>query len=59
MRTVVFLNGILIYFVQYGLIGSTEYGEDFPEWIRQNVVSYLNVGMFSFVNFCVASASVG
>jgi N-acetylated-alpha-linked acidic dipeptidase len=30
--------------VQYGLIGSTEWGEDFPEWIQKHVVSYLNVG---------------
>ncbi|KAI0940119.1 hypothetical protein AcV5_001313 [Taiwanofungus camphoratus] len=28
---------------EYGLIGSTEWAEDFPEWITQNVVAYLNV----------------
>lgn len=28
---------------EYGLIGSTEWGEDFPEWIQKHVVSYLNV----------------
>ena len=30
--------------IQYGLIGSTEFAEDFPEWISQNVVSYINLG---------------
>jgi N-acetylated-alpha-linked acidic dipeptidase len=28
---------------EYGLIGSTEFGEDFPEWIQKHVVTYLNV----------------
>ena len=28
---------------EYGLIGSTEWAEDFPEWIQHNVVAYLNV----------------
>ena len=28
---------------EYGLIGSTEWAEDFPEWIQRNVVAYLNV----------------
>ncbi|KAI0722737.1 Zn-dependent exopeptidase [Earliella scabrosa] len=28
---------------EYGLIGSTEFAEDFPEWISQNVVSYINL----------------
>ncbi|KZT06419.1 Zn-dependent exopeptidase [Laetiporus sulphureus 93-53] len=28
---------------EYGLIGSTEWAEDFPEWISENVVAYLNV----------------
>ena len=56
--TVIFLGAVLIRFVQYGLVGSTEYGEDFPEWISQNVVSYLNIGMYSSVNLCFASASV-
>ncbi|CCM00672.1 uncharacterized protein FIBRA_02711 [Fibroporia radiculosa] len=28
---------------EYGLIGSTEMAEDFPEWITQNVVAYLNI----------------
>ncbi|KAG5648992.1 hypothetical protein DXG03_000341 [Asterophora parasitica] len=28
---------------EYGLVGSTEWGEDFPEWISKHVVAYLNV----------------
>ncbi|OJA18557.1 hypothetical protein AZE42_04016 [Rhizopogon vesiculosus] len=27
---------------EYGLIGSTEWGEDFPEWIKDHVVAYVN-----------------
>ena len=30
--------------VQYGLVGSTEWGEDFAEWIDKHVVAYLNLG---------------
>ncbi|KAG6829605.1 hypothetical protein H0H92_004074 [Tricholoma furcatifolium] len=28
---------------EYGLIGSTEWGEDFAEWISEHAVAYLNV----------------
>ncbi|KZT71471.1 Zn-dependent exopeptidase [Daedalea quercina L-15889] len=28
---------------EYGLVGSTEWAEDFPEWIQRNVVAYLNL----------------
>ncbi|KAJ3537181.1 hypothetical protein NMY22_g5696 [Coprinellus aureogranulatus] len=28
---------------EYGLIGSTEWGEDFTEWIHEHVVAYLNL----------------
>ncbi|PPQ63426.1 hypothetical protein CVT24_004936 [Panaeolus cyanescens] len=28
---------------EYGLIGSTEWGEDFEQWISENVVAYLNL----------------
>ncbi|KAN0132552.1 hypothetical protein V8E53_009568 [Lactarius tabidus] len=28
---------------EYGLIGSTEWGEDFPEWIQKHVVAYINL----------------
>lgn len=30
---------------QYGLIGSTEWAEDFAEWIQSHAIAYLNVGM--------------
>lgn len=30
---------------QYGLVGSTEWGEDFTDWIREHVVAYINLGM--------------
>lgn len=29
---------------EYGLIGSTEWVEDFAEWVSQNVVAYVNLG---------------
>ena len=28
---------------EYGLVGSTEWGEDFEKWLSQHVVAYLNV----------------
>ncbi|GAA5854006.1 hypothetical protein JCM8547_008190 [Rhodosporidiobolus lusitaniae] len=28
---------------EYGLIGSTEFGEDFSSWLKERVVAYLNV----------------
>jgi len=28
---------------RYGLIGSTEFGEDFSQWLQNHVVAYLNV----------------
>ncbi|KAI9574759.1 hypothetical protein HD554DRAFT_2232863 [Boletus coccyginus] len=28
---------------EYGLMGSTEWGEDFTEWIREHVVAYINL----------------
>ncbi|KAG2152653.1 Zn-dependent exopeptidase [Suillus bovinus] len=28
---------------EYGLIGSTEWGEDFADWIQEHVVSYINL----------------
>ena len=30
--------------LQYGLVGSTEWGEDFADWIQEHVVAYLNLG---------------
>ncbi|KAI1796222.1 Zn-dependent exopeptidase [Ganoderma leucocontextum] len=32
---------------EYGLIGSTEWAEDFPEWISKNVVAYVNIDVSS------------
>ncbi|EIW61691.1 Zn-dependent exopeptidase [Trametes versicolor FP-101664 SS1] len=32
---------------EYGLIGSTEWAEDFPEWVSANVVSYINLDVSS------------
>ena len=32
---------------EYGLIGSTEWGEDFEDWINEHVVAYLNLGTSS------------
>ena len=29
---------------QYGLIGSTEWAEDFADWIQGHAVAYVNVG---------------
>ena len=35
---------------EYGLVGSTEFGEDFAEFLQKHVVAYLNVGEYpSFV----------
>ncbi|KAG1783082.1 hypothetical protein EV702DRAFT_1060137 [Suillus placidus] len=28
---------------EFGLVGSTEWGEDFPEWIKDHVVAYVNI----------------
>ncbi|KIY49445.1 Zn-dependent exopeptidase, partial [Fistulina hepatica ATCC 64428] len=28
---------------EYGLVGSTEFGEDFPEWLAKHAVAYLNL----------------
>lgn len=30
--------------VKYGLVGSTEWAEDFAEWITNNAVAYVNNG---------------
>ncbi|KAF5367317.1 hypothetical protein D9757_010119, partial [Collybiopsis confluens] len=32
---------------EHGLVGSTEYGEDFAEWIGEHAVTYLNVDVSS------------
>ncbi|PWY97729.1 Zn-dependent exopeptidase [Testicularia cyperi] len=40
MRTIVFASWDA---EEYGLVGSTEFGEDYAEWIRKHVVAYHNV----------------
>jgi N-acetylated-alpha-linked acidic dipeptidase len=40
LRTIVFASWDA---EEYSLVGSTEYGEDFGEWISSHVVAYLNV----------------
>ncbi|KAJ7579088.1 Zn-dependent exopeptidase [Mycena floridula] len=40
LRTIVFASWDA---EEFGLIGSTEFGEDFPDWIHKNVVAYLNL----------------
>ncbi|KAG0703297.1 Zn-dependent exopeptidase [Suillus ampliporus] len=42
---------------EYGLIGSTEWGEDFAEWIQAHVVSYVNVDVSVSGSRWIASAS--
>ncbi|HEV7736219.1 MAG TPA: M28 family peptidase [Chlamydiales bacterium] len=39
---------------EYGLIGSTEWAEDFPQWIQENVITYINLG--KSVLSCVVAA---
>ena len=38
--------------LQYGLIGSTEWAEDFVDWIDEHVVAYLNLGMYTSQYHC-------
>ncbi|KAK7005957.1 Zn-dependent exopeptidase [Favolaschia claudopus] len=40
LRTIVFASWDA---EEYGLIGSTEYGEDFAEWLQKHAVAYLNL----------------
>ncbi|KAJ7368620.1 Zn-dependent exopeptidase [Mycena albidolilacea] len=40
LRTIVFANWDA---EEYGLIGSTEYGEDFADWLAKHAVAYVNV----------------
>ncbi|CAE6426887.1 unnamed protein product [Rhizoctonia solani] len=44
LRTIVFASWDA---EEYGLIGSTEWGEDFADWIQEHVVAYLNVDVAS------------
>lgn len=36
---------------KYGLIGSTEWGEDFVDWIGEHAVAYVNIGMHHLLLF--------
>ena len=42
------VSRLLTWIRKYGLIGSTEWGEDFADWIDEHVVAYLNLGMHPF-----------
>ncbi|KII94969.1 hypothetical protein PLICRDRAFT_169670 [Plicaturopsis crispa FD-325 SS-3] len=42
---------------EYTLVGSTEWGEDFPEWIQDHAVAYLNVDVSTSGSRWTASAS--
>lgn len=44
LRTILFANWDA---EEYGLVGSTEWGEDFEEWIKEHVVAYLNIDVSS------------
>ncbi|KAL0949248.1 hypothetical protein HGRIS_009326 [Hohenbuehelia grisea] len=54
LRTVVFASWDA---EEYGLIGSTEYGEDFASWISDHVVAYLNLDVSVAGTQWTASAS--
>ncbi|EDR12349.1 uncharacterized protein LACBIDRAFT_245820, partial [Laccaria bicolor S238N-H82] len=54
LRTIVFASWDA---EEYGLIGSTEWGEDFPSWIAEHVVAYLNVDVSVAGSRWTASAS--
>lgn len=43
--------------IQYGLISSTEFCEDFGDWLQQNVVAYLNIDVSVAGNNFHGSAS--
>ncbi|EGO27668.1 hypothetical protein SERLADRAFT_360310 [Serpula lacrymans var. lacrymans S7.9] len=42
---------------EYGLIGSTEWGEDFADWINKHVVAYVNIDSSTSGSHLGASAS--
>ncbi|KAF8551474.1 Zn-dependent exopeptidase [Imleria badia] len=42
---------------EYGLVGSTEWGEDFADWIRKHVVAYINMDTSVSGSHLRASAS--
>ncbi|GAC94468.1 glutamate carboxypeptidase [Pseudozyma hubeiensis SY62] len=54
MRTIVFASWDA---EEYGLVGSTEFGEDYAEWIRDRVVAYHNVDVSVSGSVLQASSS--
>ncbi|CCF52104.1 hypothetical protein NDA14_000371 [Ustilago hordei] len=54
MRTIVFASWDA---EEYGLVGSTEFGEDYAEWIREHVVAYHNVDVSVSGSVLQASSS--
>ncbi|KAJ7498642.1 Zn-dependent exopeptidase [Mycena latifolia] len=42
---------------EYALIGSTEYGEDFAEWLSEHAVAYINVDVSAAGSRWIAQAS--
>ncbi|TKY86255.1 hypothetical protein EX895_005080 [Sporisorium graminicola] len=54
MRTIVFASWDA---EEYGLVGSTEFGEDYAQWIRDHVVAYHNVDVSVAGSVLQASSS--
>ncbi|KIM91173.1 hypothetical protein PILCRDRAFT_811678 [Piloderma croceum F 1598] len=54
LRTIVFASWDA---EEYSLVGSTEYGEDFGDWISSHVVSYLNLDISVAGSRWIAAAS--
>lgn len=54
MRTIVFASWDA---EEYGLVGSTEFGEDYAQWIRDHVVAYHNVDVSVSGSVLQASSS--
>ncbi|SNX85429.1 related to glutamate carboxypeptidase II [Melanopsichium pennsylvanicum] len=54
MRTIVFASWDA---EEYGLVGSTEFGEDYSDWIRDHVVAYHNVDVSVSGSIIKASSS--
>lgn len=54
MRTIVFASWDA---EEYGLVGSTEFGEDYAQWIRDHIVAYHNVDVSVSGSIIQASSS--
>jgi N-acetylated-alpha-linked acidic dipeptidase len=52
-----FSQSYLLNLSQQGLVGSTEYGEDFSSWISQHAVAYVNVDIASSGSKWMVSSS--